>query len=865
MNAIESLLKNYSVEAVSGGYNFHTISPCKKWYIPNENQVDFFNEYCDIVSSSIDEEDFFSNVSEIAGNTSPLIVNVKLKYSEHVSYNDAFPMAVCYYFQKYIEQHYEVTDKELIGIMLTNKNCFQQGSNFFITFSVHFPFFVVPIDKIRSIKTQVLKILESENVFNFLTKKPLNSNYEIFGLNVFDSTVFLYGSSEVNIVANQFYKAFPKLKSITDESELEDYNCFFPSDHSLCMKISDAFPAEFTEEKTFQFWLPVILSVNFYTRVSIEKEIQSEKINEFEKVEDDIDVKLFLDMLDMDKRIVDYHFIEIGKAIYNIYRGSDEGLFLWKSLAPEEANMFDFCQKYYGNFPSKNYNTIKTLAFFAREDSPEKYKEWHAKWVSDAMCKSLSNYDTDIAVVFKRLYYLDYAFICGKWYEFNNHTWNIHQHGPTKKITEDMCMRYQSFKMKYISMAKEDSDAVINIKMKQVEEVIKTLKSHGKKNSVIKEIQQFFCANRDDFAPMDTDLDIIGLPNGVLVSFENKCIFRHGKPEDYISKCAKVAYNKNLNRDHQSVKKLNKWLDELFPDYETKKLFLKLSASKLRGRNENKILEIWTGSGQNGKSTMIKLFEHTLGEEYCIKFPESVISGKQGNGPNPEVAQAKGSRIAYVQEPDADTPFKANTVKLLTGGDGFFARGLYSNGGNIEASFKTVVMCNDIPSLSAVDKASIQRVYIFPYISKWSVDAPESYEEQRETRTFKMIKDFENGLADMAKAFLWLLVEMYPVYKKEGIEKKPLWVEKYTMDYWGTSDPFAVWNHEKVITDKDCVMDRDVLFIGYSEWLTENYPGLKKPTKTQFVKRCEMSFGKMEPNYKWRGFRYEKDGIVKDV
>ena len=204
---------------------------------------------------------------------------------------------------------------------------------------------------------------------------------------------------------------------------------------------------------------------------------------------------------------------------------------------------------------------------------------------------------------------------------------------------------------------------------------------------------------------------------------------------------------------------------QVFTDDGLRDYFLKMSASCLKGRNSDKVFPIWTGEGNNSKSMIVKLFEACFGT-YCIKFPTSVITGKrtQSSAPMPEMARAKSTRAAIIQEPDDDEVIRGGMLKELTGGDSFFARALHENGGDVQAMFKLILMCNKIPPIPTGGKAVKNRTRILPFMSTWVTNAPESEEEQFQRRLFKMDPFFEKQIPNLAKAFMWVLVRYdYPL------------------------------------------------------------------------------------------------------
>ena len=104
-------------------------------------------------------------------------------------------------------------------------------------------------------------------------------------------------------------------------------------------------------------------------------------------------------------RFVDSHScISIGKALHTAYKGSDVGLKSWinhiqrstiniPNFVKTVDTLNDACHTLYNNF-ANNQITFRTLAFFAKKDSPKQYNDW------------LSNYSKE------------------KWLEFKDGNWH---------------------------------------------------------------------------------------------------------------------------------------------------------------------------------------------------------------------------------------------------------------------------------------------------------------------------------------------------------------------------------------------------------------------------------------------------------
>ena len=89
----------------------------------------------------------------------------------------------------------------------------------------------------------------------------------------------------------------------------------------------------------------------------------------------------FLSMINSSRFLDEHLSILIGKAIHNSYQGNEEGLRLWirhiESSFVDETNINrnQTLKDVYGNFDDDNV-TIRTLAWYAKLDSPEDYDKY---------------------------------------------------------------------------------------------------------------------------------------------------------------------------------------------------------------------------------------------------------------------------------------------------------------------------------------------------------------------------------------------------------------------------------------------------------------------------------------------------------
>ncbi|AYV86370.1 MAG: VV D5-like helicase [Solumvirus sp.] len=365
------------------------------------------------------------------------------------------------------------------------------------------------------------------------------------------------------------------------------------------------------------------------------------------------------------------------------------------------------------------------------------------------------------------------------------------------------------------------------------------------------------------------------LRNGEIMTGRRGCaIFRPGKPEDFISKSTNISFidettKKRYTWDHDLVKALMDWITKVFPDQELREYFLRYSASILRGRNSDKLFMVFTGVGNNSKSMIIKLYEATLGQ-YVIKFPTSLFTGRraQSSGPNPEIARAKNAKLGVAQEPGPNEELQAGIIKELTGGDSFYARHLHSNGGDVVALFKIILMCNGPPAVPNADRAVENRLRLVPFDSEWVVKPPEDPIEQFKQRKFKLDNSFEECIPQLAPAFLWLLTEYFERYVGYGISEIPARSKQVMTNYWHENDIYIIFINDCLYTPKDgygnpdesAVLTVTKAYERFKQFYRDSCPKNKVPNliaaKAQLIKRLgAIPAGKMG----WVGLRIKDE------
>lgn len=581
-------------------------------------------------------------------------------------------------------------------------------------------------------------------------------------------------------------------------------------------------------------------------------------------------------------------WIEIGKCLYNSDTSFEKetGLKLWidfsvrnikqdvleKFLSKEDGlNYQEKMKNVFMNFCDKNYLTFKTICWYAKRDDKSKYEKWYESWIAVAIDKVLSFYtDNNMAEFIYRLYYDRYIFDSsskeGTWYRFLHIRWVKTSRGLdiTNAMSKEVLSKFMHYKsMKLKAQQNDDDDERGSNKIKDcIGTIEKKLGTNSSKQAILRELYgKFRVDNLEDI--MDSNIKIMANNNCVIEVYGNLIMTRLGKPEDYIHKSTGLHFKK-YEPCSKDMKELLDWLRKVYPDEKLFDYFCKFASSIFIGKNQDKILVILTGTGNNSKSMIVKLFETAFGD-YCVKLPVSFLydDGKNSK-PRPEIVQLKNTRIAFVDEPESNIKLKKNAIKAKVGGDSFFDRGLFSNGSKIQVSCKIVITTNDVPAFEDGDQASRERVSIIPHVTKWdhAHRVPSTPRRQMQKRLFPLDKFFEDKIKRLAPAFLSLLFDYFPHYCSEGL-KKPECVEKITQEYWDNNDIYGIYLAENVIEKEGSKISATDMYENFKNWHRNSYPGIKIVDITKFKNSIYEKIGKPNFGAFWKGVGFiEEDELI---
>lgn len=869
-------------------------------------------------------KDFY--IGEKISNFCPLshTLTFKFQFSEKESfdgwepYDDMFVLSICSIYQDVMEELFTNKDEELgvefIVFVLESCDPFIEHKNGNIIYStqlrLHFPYAKLNIDWINHVfRPGVLQKLRSKNVSKLLHRAHLYEWENIIPLYTKENKILpFYGSSDTEQNSPlELRFVYHRINSIEDDDFEEPEQVpltpeIFPLGNHK--HITEGFvDIEAFSREDHKHWLPFILSVDYWPRtlsfINADKDCYNniptpKKETKSSDYKPDSNFEICNKLIKLiDKKRFNYYpsWLKIGKALHTSSKGGNEGLECWIKNTFNNSNgiplsNFHFqrgdinntCTALYRTFHNSRINWI-SLAEFAREDSTKEFNVWHGNWIKQGVIQALQADHTDVAQAIFRIFFMNYVYstysVNGcRWFTFNGHYWEGNPDGSCLRrdissgfidilyqIRTDVAESIKNSRDEKFKDKKEDE-------IKSITALIKKCKNVGFKNCLIRECQELFeCIY---FAKaVNSNGDVTGVTNGVLEVVEDNIYFRPGERQDYITMVTNVPVITEFDDNHPLVIEVIEWLEKVFPDKTLYKHFMKFASSLFISGNNDKIFAIWTGGGNNSKSMLVKLFESVWGS-YCIKFPMSLVTDNSGRSSNatPELARAKDTRIAFLDESDDEVSLKKDIIKRLTGGDSFFARMLHDNGGDVKSTFKLVMSCNNPPGITNGDNATKERLNYMPFLSTWSNNAPDDEEEQKEQNLFKKDPNFSKKIPTLAPAFLWLCMQYFPIYKKEGIANPDI-VKQHTEKYWKDNDIFSQFISENIENDEGNINSSVTLTAIHSKfksWFSNAFPGNKIPGRIKIKSELVSRWGEPKSNA-WFGIRMisDEDGPTVNV
>ncbi len=564
-------------------------------------------------------------------------------------------------------------------------------------------------------------------------------------------------------------------------------------------------------------------------------------------------------------------WIELGWCLHNISPNLFETWVSFSERSPKyESQARASCDKQWDKMRNTGLG-VGTLHMWAKKDNPMGYVEIVQNDLEHFICKmvSSSSHEKDskgnkkglsmddiiyhVVTVLKQK--VGPFFVCSnyerrEWWEFDGNLWNPGDGdiGLKLELSENLYQDFMNVSTKFKRLAElkkgqpnyERYDAVAN----DTYAVAQKLKTARFRKQVLEEAAEQFYWNREKSAPFDsikfeeilnTDKTLVALKNGVFDL--ERCIFRESRCEDYISLCTGTDW-KEYHWNDPIIEELQDFLKQILPKKEVRDYVLQVLATSLDGRLiAGEHVHIWVGSGGNGKSKLIELYEYAFGR-YCAKLPIAALTGKRASAsaPQPEIARLVGKRFVVLQEPNEREQIQVGVMKEYSGGDKITVRTLHKEPFDFFPQFTMFLTCNQLPKVPADDGGTWRRIRVVKFTSKFVDDPDPECEDE-----FPIDYDLARKLKSWSQPFFWLLTEHYKIFKEKGM-KEPEDVLSATNEYKEMNDNFSDFIIEHIEKDIRCSLELGEIYSIFQLWFKKTISD-KPPSRKELQQYLERKWG----------------------
>jgi putative DNA primase/helicase len=274
---------------------------------------------------------------------------------------------------------------------------------------------------------------------------------------------------------------------------------------------------------------------------------------------------------------------------------------------------------------------------------------------------------------------------------------------------------------------------------------------------------------------------------------------------DYITKLVHLRYNPDAQ-----CPRFRQFLSEILPE----SLIAYVQAVvgyALTGDTTERVLFIFYGSGNNGKSTLLAVI-HIMIEEYSVVIsPETLMTHKnQSNNVQADLANLQGARFVRTSECEDGMVLSQAKLKALTQGYGsrVHACRKYENPFDFEATGKVFIDTNPKPAIhDPDDRATFKHLHAVPFL----VTIPDE----------QIDPDLGAKLEEELEGILAWAVEGARLWYADRLAKPPE-VEAATAEWRDENDNVARFIHERCELGDYYTETASRLYASYKTWTDAN-------------------------------------------
>jgi phage/plasmid-associated DNA primase len=443
-----------------------------------------------------------------------------------------------------------------------------------------------------------------------------------------------------------------------------------------------------------------------------------------------------------------------------------------------------------------------------------------------------------LANIFRVLYMDKYIYVDGKLYEYTGVYWaeqDDKRHTPLHTKVQNSFKKYVCKEVSRMidELTEKSQEQGFETKMKELNKLMGNVIQACDNNNIRKGlVDDIIYAITFNHIEMDSHENLLAFTNAVYDLHTAQ--WTEPNYKQYISMTTRWNWNR-AGTDHT---RLNKLLDQIFPNPKIKDHYLTILATGLWGKQVEKIFNA-TGAGGNGKGVINELMMEAIGD-YGYILPASTLISEIKEGANPTIANMHKKRLVISSEPDAKKTINSSTAKEITGKPTLNCRGLYSSKCVTTLLLTLILECNKQPNFDEVNDAIARRLDVTPFVA--SFKDKHLYDDATAGKTAQEIKEmniYESDIYfkssefknDNRQALIEMLFVYFEKYRKNGYKfvDIPEECKEASNKYMKKSDNIYNWFSENYVEDKNSVVMIKDAYSAFKE--SELYINMTKQEK----------------------------------
>ena len=265
------------------------------------------------------------------------------------------------------------------------------------------------------------------------------------------------------------------------------------------------------------------------------------------------------------------------------------------------------------------------------------------------------------------------------------------------------------------------------------------------------------------------------------------------------------------------------------------KYLIKFLGYSLSGDLSDSSINIFYGSGSNGKSTLFEIMKKMLKKYYTTLSESVMIKTDKRTSATPELIPLKDARLSVLSETNENEALNESRLKSITGGDEISARDLYKSQITFHTQSKMVLVTNNLPQFNINDGGMMRRIRLFPFINKFTRTAEtDAFIEDIKTKylnsVFSLLID---AGADYHNGNRLKICDFMQTHLKEYISE----LDHETQFFEDNYNIITEEQYKASSNKRSLVLKRTDVYKHFQEFLREN--GInRKYTQKQFTELC---------------------------